>query len=43
MHLKLDDASKEHIALLQKMAGTIITENRERLQAICRILSEISS
>jgi patatin-like phospholipase/acyl hydrolase len=43
MHLKLDDASKEHIALLQKMAATIITENRERLQAICRILSEISS
>lgn len=42
-HLKLDDASKEHIALLQKMADTIITENRGRLQAVCRILSEISS
>jgi hypothetical protein len=42
-HLKLDDASKEHIVLLQKLAGTIISENSDRLQAICRILSEISS
>jgi patatin-like phospholipase/acyl hydrolase len=42
LHLKLDDASKEHIDLLKSMGETIISEKQDQLSRICSLLSDIS-